>query len=417
MKIEKIMHPVDRHRQENDYLKRHAKLLFKYRELILGHAWFPYVPVPLMIPSVEQIPLGALLELAGDNGEEFCRLCDDAAWLEPLVLRKGPRAAMNPKGTDDDSPAALLEIPEQSDEEEAGAVRAAVRERIRDLVARCESFRPSVPLPPGSDLKGVVASLRRAGRLAYLTDDQLAQLRSRLHLFEVHDSLEELENCLIDDFLEMVIPDCNEGSSATFRPVNFQYFWSRVQIPGHFTAHYAKDRNVCLFPEYAEIINSLWSMRRAQEEYLQALYVSRFDEILHRAEEAVRKNPDLQIVGCNPEKHTFSLVHRESKDLPALTLWDVLESHLEDDTDWVAMKLDDGGDPITDEELEQLNRERDEAQRQLVKKLIPAQADLLQRIIEGTASEEDLAQCVELCHRIEWGERKAENEENEESNE
>lgn len=53
----------------------------------------------------------------------------------------------------------------------------------------------------------------------------------------------------------------------------------------------------------------------------------------------------------------------------------------------------------------------------MVKKLIPAQADLLQRIIEGTASEEDLAQCVELCHRIEWGERKAENEENEESNE
>lgn len=417
MKIEKIMHPVDRHRQENDYLKRHAKLLFKYRELILGHAWFPYVPVPLMIPSVEQIPLGALLELAGDNGEEFCRLCDDAAWLEPLVLGKDPRAAMDPKEAGDDSPAALFEIPEQHGEGEVGAVRAAVRERIRDLVARCESFHPSVPLPPGSDLKGVVDSLRRAGRLAYLTDNQLAQLRSRLHLFEVHDSLEELENCLIDDFLEMVIPDCNEGSSATFRPVNFRYFWLQVQAPGHFTAHYAKDRNVCLFTEYAGVVNSFWSMRRAQEEYLQALYVSRFDEILHRAEEAVRKNPDLQIEGCNPEKHTFSLVHRSEKDYPALTLWDVLESYLEEDSEWIDLMLDDGGNPITDEELEQLNRERDEAQRQLVKKLIPAQADLLQRIIEGTASEEDLAQCVELCHRIEWGERKAENEENEESNE
>ena len=60
----KKMHPVAQHREDNDFLKQNAKFLFKYRDLIQEHAWFPYVHVPWQIPGIQQVPLRALLELA-----------------------------------------------------------------------------------------------------------------------------------------------------------------------------------------------------------------------------------------------------------------------------------------------------------------------------------------------------------------
>lgn len=71
------MHPVAQHREDNEFLKQNAELFFKYRKLIQGHAWFPYVPVPLQIPGIRQVPLGAYwnwLATAARNSVCFARM-------------------------------------------------------------------------------------------------------------------------------------------------------------------------------------------------------------------------------------------------------------------------------------------------------------------------------------------------------
>lgn len=406
------MHPVAQHREDNDFLKQNAKFLFKYRELIQGHAWFPYVPVPLQIPGIKQVPLGALLELAGDSSKEFCRLCEDAAWRGPIIMDLIPDklVIVTDPEIDIESPSSLFRYSKSPMEERADAEQTVIRDRIRALSELCVQYDHADAVPPKSDLREVVASLKRTGRLAYLTDEQLEQLRCRLHAFNVYDSLEEMENCLVDDFLEDIIFSCRRGACATFRPENFQYYWSRVQYPYHFTAHYAKDRNVCVFSEWTGIINSLWSMRRAQEEYLQALYVSRFEAIHRAVEEAVKNETDIWVEDFDSKNHSFSLVNRTCRNLPALTLWEVLEAHMEEDASWVTLKLDDGGENIIEEDFEQIRNEHEKAQRQRAKELIPEHADLLQRIIDGAASDEDLEQCVKLCDQIEWGQQEVEDE-------
>ena len=411
MRTEK-MHPVAQHREDNDFLKQNAKFLFKYRELIQGHAWFPYVPVPLQIPGIKQVPLGALLELAGDSSKEFCRFCEDAAWRGPIIMDLIPEklVIVTDPEIDIESPSSFFRYSKSPMEEQAEAEQTVIRDRIRALSELCTQYNHADAVPPKADLREIVSSLKRAGSLAYLTDEQVEELRNRLHAFKVYDSLEEMENYLVDDFLDDLVFSCCRGACATFRPENFQYYWSRIQYPYHFTAHYAKDRNVCVFSEWAEIINSLWAMRRAQEEYLQALYVSRFEVIHSAVEEAVKDEPDVWVEDFNPETYSFSLVNRACRDLPALTLWEVLEAHMEEDTSWVTLRLDDGGEDIIDEDFEQIKNERERSQRQRAKELIPEHADLLQRIIDGAASDEDLAQCVELCNQIEWGKHEDENE-------
>lgn len=409
------MHSVAQHREDNEFLKQNAELLFKYRELIRGHAWFPYVPVPLQIPGIRLVPLGALLELAGDSSEEFRQLCEDAAWWEPIVMDRipGKLEVVTASEIDIGSPSSLF----LSLKERADAQLDVIRNRVRTLSELCAQYNHADAVPPKADLREVVASLKRAGRLAYLTDEQLEQLRGRLNAFDVYDSLEEMENYLVDNFLEDIIFSCRRGASETLRPEYFQYALSQIQSPYHFTAHYAKDRNVCIFSETAEVINSLWSMRRAQEEYLRALYVSRFDAIFRAVEEAIKDDPDIRIEDFNSETYSFSMVNRTSRDLPALTLWEAIDGdHLEEDC-WLMLVLNDGGESTVEEDLDQIRNEKKQAQRQRAKDLFPVHADLLQRTIDGAASEEDLAQCVELCQHVEWGERKAENEENEESNE
>lgn len=408
----KKMHLVAQYREDNDFLKQNAGFLFKYRELIQGHAWFPYVPVPLEIPGIKQVPLGALLELAGNSRKVFCRLCEDAAWWEPIIMDRIPdklEVITDPE-IDIESPSSLFQSLKSPMEERADAEQAVIRNRIRALSELCAQYNQADAVPPKADLREVVFSLKRAGSLAYLTDEQVEKLRNRLHAFNVYDSLEEMENHLVDDFLDDLVFSCCRGACATFRPEYFQYYWSRVQYPVHFTARYAKDRNVCVFSEWAEIINSLWSMRRVQEEYLQALYVSRFEAIYNAVEEAVKDKPDVWVEDFDPEVHSFSLVNRACRDLPALTLWEVLETHMEEDTSWVTLRLDDGGEDINDEDLEQIKNEREKSQRQRAKELIPEHADLLQRIIDGAASDEDLEQCVKLCDQIEWGQQEVEDE-------
>lgn len=408
----KNIHSVAQHREDNDFLKQQAGFLFKYKELILGHAWFPYVPIPLDIPGLRLVPLGALLELAGDSCEEFCRLCEDAAWWEPIIMDRIPDklVIVTDPEIDIESPSSLFRHSKSPMEERAEAEQAVIQDRIRALSELCVQYNHADAVPPKSDLGEVVASLKRAGRLAYLTDEQLEQLRGRLHAFNVYDSLEEMENCLVDDFLEEIISSCCRGACATLRPENFQYYWAQVQCPHHYTAHYAKDRNVCIFSEKAEIINSLWSMRRAQEEYLQALYVSRFEAIFSAVEKAIKENPDLEIEDFNSETHSFSLVNRASRELPALTLWEAIDGDYLEEDSWLRLVLDDGGEDIIEEEAEQMRREHEQSQRQRAKILIPAHADLLGRIIDGAASDEDLDQCVKLCDQIEWDQQEVENE-------
>lgn len=408
----KNMHSVAQHREDNEFLKQNAELLFKYRELIRGHAWFPYVPVPLQIPGIRLVPLGALLELAGDSSEEFRLLCEDAAWWEPIVMDRIPDKleVVTASGIDIESPSSLFQSSKSPMEERSAAEQAVIRNRIRALSKLCMQYSHADAIPPKADLREVVSSLKRAGRLPYLTDDQLTELRGRLRAFDVYESLDKMENSLVNDFLEEVVSSCRDGACVTLRPEHFQYFWLQVRHPAHFTAHYAKDRNVCVFTEWAGTINSYWTMRRAQEEYLKALYVSRFDAIRSAVEEAVKDEPELQIENFNPETYTFSLVHRANRDLPVLTLWEILEDLFEEDSEWTTLTLSDGGGNVTSEELEQMKLEREEVQRRQAQKLIPLHAALLQRIIDGTASDKDLTQCVELCRRIEWGKDDEEDE-------
>lgn len=385
MRLE-MTHSALQYNEQQVFLKKQAAFIFRNRELVQGHAWFPYVTLPLHVPGVGPIPLGALLELAGDSCEEFCRLCDDTAWLEQGLSREDMQATT------------------RSDQKPVKAPQTSVKERIQILATLCEAYRHQpVTMPAMSDLREVVASLRRTGRLAYLTDDQLMQLRSHLHAFDVYDSLDELETYLIDTFVEEMISSCREGACVTLRPEYFRYYWSRVPTPGHFTARYSRNRNVCIFPETTNLIDSVWSLRRAQEEYLEDLYTSRFEVIRKVVETAIKDDPDIRIDDCNPTIQTLSLVHRTSKELPALTLWDVLEYQLNENHDWIKMTLNDGDEYITDEEFKRIKSERDDAQRQRVKELMPKHANLMERIINGAASDEDLTQCVDLCNRIAWG--------------
>lgn len=243
------MHPVAQYREDNDFLKQNAGFLFKYRELIQGHAWFPYVPVPLEIPGIKQVPLGALLELAGNSRKVFCRLCEDAAWWEPIIMDRIPDklVVVTEPDIDIESPSSLFQFSKSPMEERADAEQAVIRNRIRALSELCAQYNQADAVPPKADLREVVFSLKRAGSLAYLTDEQVEKLRNRLHAFNVYDSLEEMENHLVDDFLDDLVFSCCRGACATFRPEYFQYYWSRVQYPVHFTARYAKDRNVVSF--------------------------------------------------------------------------------------------------------------------------------------------------------------------------
>lgn len=385
MRLE-MTHSALQYNEQPVFLKQQAAFIFRNRKLVQGHAWFPYVTLPLHVPEVGPIPLGALLELAGDSCEEFCRLCDDTAWLEQGLSREDMQATA------------------RSDQKPVKAPQTSVKERIQMLATLCEAYRHQpVTMPAMSDLREVVASLRRTGRLAYLTDDQLMQLRSHLHAFDVYDSLDELETYLIDTFVEEMISSCREGACVTLRPEYFRYYWSRVPTPGHFTARYSRNRNVCIFPETTNLIDSVWSLRRAQEEYLEALYVSRFEWICNAVETAVKDNRDISIEGCNHATQTLSLVHSASKELPVLTLWEVMECQLQENPDWIAMTLDDHQECMTDEEFELIRSNREDTQRQRIKDLLPSQVDIMERIINGIASDDDFAQCVELCNRIVWG--------------
>ena len=410
----KKMHPVAQYREDNDFLKQNAGFLFKYKELILGHAWFPYVPIPLDIPGIRPVPLGALLELAGNSSEEFCLLCENATWWEPIIMDGIPDklAVITDPEIDIESPSSLF----LSLKERAEAQLDVIRNRVRALSELCAQYNHADAVPPKADLREVVFSLERAGNLAYLTDEQVERLRSLLCTFKVYDSLEEMENSLVDVFLESIISDCRDGASVTFRPEYFQYAWSQIDYSYHFTAHYAKDRNVCIFSEKADIINSIWYMRRAQEKYLKTLYVSRFEAIFNAVEKAIKGDPDLEIENFNPETHSFTLANRVSRDLPALTLWEAIdgENNLEKDIWWLRLVLDDGPEDLAIDLIrkdeERRRRENELAQRQRAKILIPAHADLLERIIDGAASDEDLDQCVKLCDQIEWDQQEVENE-------
>lgn len=176
------MHSVAQHREDNELFKQNAELLFKYRKLIQGHAWFPYVPVPLQIPGIEQVPLGALLELAGDSSEEFRLLCEDAAWWEPIVMDRIPDKleVVTASGIDIESPSSLFQSSKSPMEERSAAEQAVIRNRIRALSKLCMQYSHADAIPPKADLREVVSSLKRAGRLPYLTDDQLTELRGRL---------------------------------------------------------------------------------------------------------------------------------------------------------------------------------------------------------------------------------------------
>ena len=220
MRTKKI-HPVAQYREDNDFLKQNAGFLFKYKELILGHAWFPYVPVPLQIPGIKRVPLGALLELAGDSSEEFCLLCENATWWKPIIMDGIPdklEVITDPE-IDIESPSSLF----LSLKERADAQLDVIRNRVRALSELCAQYNHADAVPPKSDLREVVASLKRAGHLAYLTDAQVKELRKKLTAFNVYDSLEEMEEYLINTYLDEMILDLNRGCSLTLCPFYFRY--------------------------------------------------------------------------------------------------------------------------------------------------------------------------------------------------
>lgn len=397
------MHPVAQHREDNELFKQNAELLFKYRELIQGHAWFPYVPVPLQIPGIRLVPLGALLELAGDSSEEFRQLCEDAAWWEPIVMDRipGKLEVVTASEIDIGSPSSLFRYSKSPMEERAEAEQAVIRDRIRALSELCVQYDHADAVPPKSDLREVVASLKRAGHLAYLTDAQVKELRKKLTAFNVYDSLEEMEEYLINTYLDEMILDLNRGCSLTLCPFYFRYYWSQDASQHHFTAHYAQNRNVCIFTGTEDnIINSVWYMKRYQEEYLESLFIANFDVISTAIREAVKSNPDIEIEVFKPETHVMNVVHDINKSLPVMTLWEVIEKRMKDDSYNVIWALDDGGDDVCVQELERMWSLRRKVIRKRFKKEIPAHASLFQRIIGGIATDAELDQCVELWFRI-----------------
>lgn len=410
------MHPVAQHREDNDFLKQNAKFLFKYRELIQGHAWFPYVPVPLQIPGVKQVPLGALLELAGDSSKEFSRLCEDAAWWGPIIMDPIPDklVIVTDPEIDIESPSSLFRYSKSPMEERAEAEQAVIRDRIRALSELCVQYGHADAVPPKSDLREVVASLKRAGHLAYLTDAQVEELRKKLTAFNVYDSLEEMEEYLINTYLDEMILDLNRGCSLTLCPFYFRYYWSQENVQHHFTAHYAQNRNVCIFTGTEDnIINSVWYMKRYQEEYLESLFIANFDVIATAIREAAKSNPDIEIGVSKPETHVMTVVHDISKSLPAMTLWEVIEKRMKDDSYNVIWALDDGGDDVCVQELERMWSLHRKVMRKRFKKEISAHASLFQRIISGVATDAELDQCVELWSQIDNTEITKEEEEDE----
>lgn len=395
----KKMHPVAQYREDNDFLKQNAGFLFKYRKLIQGHAWFPYVPVPLQIPGIKRVPLGALLELAGDSSEEFCLLCENATWWKPIIMDGIPdklEVITDPE-IDIESPSSLF----LSLKERADAQLDVIRNRVRALSELCAQYNHADAVPPKSDLREVVASLKRAGHLAYLTDAQVKELRKKLTAFNVYDSLEEMEEYLINTYLDEMILDLNRGCSLTLCPFYFRYYWSQDASQHHFTAHYAQNRNVCIFTGTEDnIINSVWYMKRYQEEYLESLFIANFDVISIAIREAVKSNPDIEIEVFKPETHVMNVVHDINKSLPVMTLWEVIEERMKDDSYNVIWALDDGGDDVCVQELERMWSLRRKVIRKRFKKEIPAHASLFQRIIGGIATDAELDQCVELWFRI-----------------
>lgn len=406
------MHPVAQYREDNDFLKQNAGFLFKYKELIQGHAWFPYVPIPLDIPGIRPVPLGALMELAGDSSEEFCLLCENATWWEPIIMDGIPDklAVITDPEIDIESPSSLF----LSLKERAEAQLDVIRNRVRALSELCAQYNHADAVPPKSDLREVVASLKRAGHLAYLTDAQVKELRKKLTAFNVYDSLEEMEEYLINSYLDEMILDLNRGCSLTLCPFYFRYYWSQDASQHHFTAHYAQNRNVCIFTGTEDnIINTVWYMKRYQEEYLESLFIANFDAISTTVKEVVKNDPDLEIEVFEPENHLITIVQRPSKDTPFITLWDLIEKQMKDDSYNVIWTLDDGGNDVCVQELERIWSLHRKVMRKRLRKEIPANASLFQRIISGVATDAELEQCVELWSRIDNTTITKEEEENE----